>query len=106
MLQAQTKLYSQTPTPCNDVEAYKVYESLLPADWTVTVAHARRLLSQAQTGGSAQGYIVLSPVAFNMNAVIHAAHSRGGEATSYDLESKHGIWNSMRWRITSRAWAS
>jgi hypothetical protein len=104
VLHAQTSLYSQTSIACNDVETYKVYESLLPADWTLTVAHARRLLIQAQTGGSAHNYIVLSPVAFNVDAVIHTAHSGG--ATSYVLESKDGIWNSMQWRGTSRAWAS
>jgi hypothetical protein len=104
MLQAQTRLYSQTSTPSNNAEASKVYESLLPADWPLTVAHARRLLIQAQTGDSAHSYIVLSPVAFNMDAVIHTAHSGG--ATSYVLETKDGIWNSMRWRGTSCAWAS
>ena len=49
VLHAQTNL-SQTLLPYNDAEAYKVYEALLPTDWTVTVAHARRLLLQAQTG--------------------------------------------------------
>jgi hypothetical protein len=52
VLHAQRCLYSQTPTSYNDVEAYKVYESLLCTDWTLTVAHARRLLIQAQTGSS------------------------------------------------------
>jgi hypothetical protein len=52
MLHAQTNLYSQTSTPYNDAEAYRVYESLLPADWTVAVGHARRLLIQAQTGST------------------------------------------------------
>ena len=47
MLHAQTSLYSQTSTPNNDVEAYKVYESLLPADWTLAVAHARRQIGRA-----------------------------------------------------------
>jgi hypothetical protein len=51
MLHAQRSLYSQTPTPYNDAEAYKIYESLLPADWTLPVARARRLI-QAQTGSS------------------------------------------------------
>jgi hypothetical protein len=50
VLHAQTNLYSQTFLAYNNPEAYKVYESLLPADWTVTAAHARRLLVQAQTG--------------------------------------------------------
>jgi hypothetical protein len=50
VLHAQTNLYSQTFLAYNNPEAYKVYESLLPTDWTVTAAHARRLLVQAQTG--------------------------------------------------------
>jgi hypothetical protein len=29
-----------------------------------------------------------------------------GADTFYLLESKDGIWNSMQWRGTSRAWAS
>jgi hypothetical protein len=48
VLHAQTNLYSQTLLAYNNPEAYKVYEALLPTDWTV--AHARRLLLQAQTG--------------------------------------------------------
>lgn len=52
VLHAQTSLYSQTFVAYNNPEAYKVYEALLPTDWTVTVAHARRLLIQAQTGSS------------------------------------------------------
>jgi hypothetical protein len=50
VLHAQTNLYSQTLLACNNPEAYKVYEALLPTDWTV--AHARRLLLQAQNGNS------------------------------------------------------
>jgi hypothetical protein len=50
MLHAQANPNSQTLLPYNNPEAYKVYEALLPTDWTVTVAHARRLLIQAQTG--------------------------------------------------------
>jgi len=100
MLHAQTGLHPQASTPYNDAEARKVCESLLPADWTLTAAHARRL------------HIALSPAAFNIIttvAVINSDHTRdilSGENTSYILENKHGIWNSMRWRSTSRAWAS
>jgi hypothetical protein len=50
MLHAQASLSGQTFAPYNDAEAYKIYESLLPTDWTVTAAHARRLLIRAQTG--------------------------------------------------------
>jgi hypothetical protein len=106
VLHAQTNLYSQTLLAYNNPEAYKVYESLLPTDWTVTVAHARRLLSQAQTGST------LDSVAFNTDktiAVVNMGHSCGslcGGGTSYVLEKKDGIWKSMRWRGTSCAWAS
>jgi hypothetical protein len=97
MLHAQTGLCSLASTSHNDAEARKIYGSLLPADWTLTAAHARRL------------HIVLSPVAFNMDTVLDASHSHGllpGTDTSYVLENKTGVWNSMRWRSTSRAWAS
>ena len=100
MLHSQTSLHAQASTPYNDAEARKVCESLLPADWTLTAAHARRL------------HIALSPAAFHIVttiAVINSEHTRdilSGENTSYILENKHGIWNSMRWRSTSRAWAS
>ena len=97
MLHAQTGLCSQASTSHNNAEARKVYGSLLPADWTLTAAHARRL------------HIVLSPVAFHMDTGLDTSQSHGllrGTANSYVLESKTGIWNSMRWRNTSRAWAS
>jgi hypothetical protein len=112
VLHAQTGLYSQASTPYNDAEARKVYESLLPADWILTAAHARSLLIQAQTGNSAHSYIVLSHPAFSMGKTISLRATGlsydpllGGD-TSYVLESSDGIWNSMRWRSTSRAWAS
>jgi hypothetical protein len=135
VLHAQTNLYSQTFLAYNNPEAYKVYEALLPTDWTV--AHARRLLLQAQTGASsedlqaffkpggtsweglakrypnsAHSYIVLSPVAFNVDktiAVVNMDDNCGslcGGGTFYVLEKKDGIWKSMRWRGTSCAWAS
>ena len=49
VLHAQANLYSQTLLAYNNAEAYKVYDSILPTDWTVTAAHARRLLIQVQT---------------------------------------------------------
>ena len=52
MLHAQANPNSQTLLHSNDPEAYKVYEALLPTDWTATVGHARRLLIQAQTGST------------------------------------------------------
>jgi hypothetical protein len=182
ILHAETRLYSQTSIPYNDSEAYKVYEALLPTDWTLTVAHARRLLIQAETGSidfclkpapesaellqplfdsfvalsktswllqpkfnlstpyefasredlqsffkpggggweglarrypnSVHSYIVLSPVAFNGDktmAVVYMGHSCGGlcgGGAFHVLEKKDGIWESMRWRGTSCAWAS
>jgi hypothetical protein len=52
ILHAQTSAALQQPVPYNDAEAYSIYESLLPTNWTVTAAHARRLLIQAQTGST------------------------------------------------------
>ena len=97
MLHAQTGLCSLASTSHNDAEARKVYGSILPADWTLTTAYGRRL------------HTVLSPVAFNMDTVLDASHTHSllsGTDTSYVLESKAGVWNSLRWRSTSRAWAS
>ena len=37
------------PTPVDDPEAYAVYASLLPNEWTVTVAKAKRLVVQEET---------------------------------------------------------
>lgn len=147
VLHAQTNLYAQAFLACNIPEAYKVYDSILPTDWTVTAAHARRLLIRVQTsspifrlkpapesatllqpsfkpGGagwegfaeryphSAHSYITLSPVAFNAHktiAVVYMDHSCGslcGGDGFYVLEKRDGIWRDMRWRGTSRAWAS
>jgi hypothetical protein len=119
MLHAQTRLYSQTSNPANDVEVYKVYESLLPGEF----ASREDLQSFFKPGdedwkdlakrypNSARSYIVLSSMAFNMDqttAVAYIEHScdlRCG-STSLVLEKKDSIWESMRWRGTSRAWAS
>jgi hypothetical protein len=165
VLHAQTNLYAQAFLAYNNPEAYKVYDSILPTDWTVTAAHARRLLIRVQTsspifylkpapesatllhpifrlsssyefasredlqasfkpGGSgwegfaeryphsAHSYITLSPVAFNAHKTItvvytdHSCSSLCGGGTFYVLEKKDGIWRNMRWRGTSRAWAS
>jgi len=136
MLHAQRSLYSQTPPAYNDAEAYKIYESLLPTDWTLTVARARRLI-QAQTGSndfapredlqtffkpgdegwkgladrypdSAHSYIVLSPVAFHGDKTVAVVYMGHscGGDTFYVLEKKDGIWKNLRWRGTSCAWAS
>jgi hypothetical protein len=134
VLHAQTNLYAQAFLAYNNPEAYVVYDSILPTDWTVTAAHARRLLIQVQTSSpifylkpapesatllqperhphSAHSYITLSPVAFNAHktiAVVYMDHSCGslcGGGGFYVLEKKDGIWRNMRWRGTSRAWAS
>lgn len=94
-LQAQSGATSQKFTPYNDAEAYKIYASLLPADWTVHVAPAQ-----------------LSPVAFHANstfAVVYTGHSCGshcGAGTFHLLAKKDGIWKNQHWQGTSRAWAS
>ena len=49
VLHAQTNATLQGLVSYDDAEVYSVYESLLPTDWTVTAADARRLLIQAQT---------------------------------------------------------
>jgi len=106
VLHAQTNLYSQTLLPCNDAEAYKVYEALLPTDGTVTIGHARRLIIQAQTGST------LGSVAFNADKIIamvylgHGCGSLDGGGTFRVLENKDGTSKNMRWRGTSCAWAS
>lgn len=47
-LQART-VQQPKPTPADDPEAYAVYASLLPNEWTVTVAKAKRLVVQEET---------------------------------------------------------
>lgn len=101
-LHAQNSAASQKYSRCNDAEAYKIYQSLLPTDWTVTVARAQRLLIQAQTLGdrysdSAYSYVAVSPVAF---------HADGGGGTFHILEKKDGVWKNLRWKGTSCGWAS
>jgi hypothetical protein len=122
MLHAQTRLYSQTSTPSNDPESYSVYESLLPADWTLAVAHARRLL--LQTGASdlrlkshlesaallqffksrSTGWKTLAEQdPYSGDSQVSFSPLIG---TFYVLENKDDIWTNMRWQGTSRAWAS
>jgi len=94
-LHAQTSATSQKSLPYNDAEAYKLYESLLPTDWTVTVAHTQ-----------------LSPVAFHADktlAAVYMGHGCGslcGGGTFDILKKKDGVWKNLRWKGTSRAWAS
>lgn len=116
-LHAQNSAASQKSSPHADAETYKIYQSLLPADWTVALA--QRLLIQAQTGTmgfkpgsgswhslgerypySAYSYIVLSPVAFNADGPLC------GEETFHLLEKKDGIWKNLRWKGTACGWAS
>jgi hypothetical protein len=115
-LHAQARLHSQASIPCNDTEACKVYESLLP-DWTLTVAHARRLLIQAQTGrtdfclkAAPESAAFLQPLFDSF-----VAHSKTSSVLQpkLNLSAPYGftsradrIYESMRWRGTSRAWAS
>ncbi|MEO6815423.1 MAG: hypothetical protein ABI177_01875 [Edaphobacter sp.] len=94
-LHAQTGVTAQKSVPYNAADAYKIYESLLPADWTVNVAAAQ-----------------LSPVAFNADstfAVVSMGHrcgSRCGAGNFRLLEKKDGVWKNLHWKGTSRAWAS
>jgi hypothetical protein len=94
-LHAQSGAESQKSVPYNAADAYKIYESLLPADWTVKVAPVQ-----------------LSPVAFHANstfAVVYMGHSCGsrwGTGTFHLLEKKDGVWKNLHWNGTSRAWAS
>jgi hypothetical protein len=135
MLHAQAGLSSQAFTPYNDAEAYKVYESLLPADWTVTVARARRLLIQAQGSStdvrpnpSPESAALRQPLfgsfaALNranwllqpkFNLAISASREdlqsffKPGDdgGTFRVLEKRDGLWKNMRWMGTSCAWAS
>ncbi len=106
MLHAQTGLSSQSFTLCNDGEANRVFESLLPNDWTVTVAHARRLI-RAQAGRTD---FHLKPPAFIADGTLAAIY-RGSSnlcvGNAFDvLEKKDGLWEKMRWMDTSCPWAS
>lgn len=94
-LHTQTGATSQKSVPYNAADAYKIYESLLPADWTVSVAPAQ-----------------LSPVAFHANSTFvfvymgHSCGSRCGTDTFHLLEKKDGVSKNLYWQGTSRAWAS
>jgi hypothetical protein len=92
-LHAQSGATSQKSVLYNDAEAYKIYESLLPTDWTVTVAHAKCLLIQAQIG-SMNFCPKPDP---ESTARLHPFHV---------LEKKDGVWKNLRWKGTSCAWAS
>jgi hypothetical protein len=123
MFHAQTRLYSQTSIPGNDAESYSVYESLLPTDWTVAVAHARRLLLQTQIGTS--GLRLKSGIESSAFLQLFKSHNTGWKTPAerasstgsritlysvtgifYTRDSKDGIWTNLRWQATSRAWAS
>lgn len=97
-LHAQTGATSQKSVLYNDAEAYKIYESLLPTDWTVTVA--QRLLIRVQTG--AMGFY-LKP-APESAALLHPLAD--SFVAFHVLEKKDGIWKNLRWKGTSCAWAS
>lgn len=94
-LHAQSVASSQKPLSYNDVEAYKLYESLLPAEWTVTVANFQ-----------------LSPVAFHLDRTLtivymgHSCSSLCGGGIFDILKTKDGVWKNLHWNGTSRAWAS
>ncbi len=116
VLHAQAGLYSQASIPHNDAEAYKVYESLLP-DWTLTVAHARRLLIQAQTGrtefclkAAPESSAFLQPlfdsfVAYGKTPSV--LQPKLNLSAPYEFTRRADrVYESMRWRGTSCAWAS
>jgi hypothetical protein len=116
VLHAQAKIYSPASIPCNDAEAYKLYKALLP-DWTLTAAHARRLLIQAQTGstdvclkavpesGAFSQPLFDSFVAYSKTS--SALQPKLNLGTPYKFASRADrIYESMRWRGTSCAWAS
>ena len=109
MLHAQTGLSLQSATLYNDGEANKAYESLLPDEWTVTVAHARRLLIQAQTGRT---NFHLKPPVFKADGIIatldtgHICGNLSDGGAFYVLENKNGLSEKMRWMDTSCPWAS
>jgi hypothetical protein len=122
MLHAQTGLYSQIPTSFSEAETYSVYESLLPADWTVAVAHARRLLLKTGTPGlrfksgieSATLLQLFKSRSARWNTLADQGPSSAGSRIALSpatgivdvLEKKDGIWQNLRWQGTSRAWAS
>jgi hypothetical protein len=116
VLHAQAKLYSQASIPCNDAEACKVYESLLP-DSTPTVAHARRLLMHAKTGSTDFSLKAAPESAAFLQPLFDSfvAYSKTSSALQpklnlsapYEFASRADrIYESMRWRGTSCAWAS
>lgn len=116
VVHAQAGFYSQASIPCNDSEAYKVYESILP-DWTLTVAHARRLLSQAPTGSpgfclkaAPESTAFLQPlfdsfVAHNKTSSVLQPQLNLSEPYKFASRADR-IYESLRWRGTSCAWAS
>jgi hypothetical protein len=107
MLHAQTGLSSHSFTLCNDGEANKVFESLLPNDWTVTVAQARRLLVQAQAGRT---NFRLKPAVFHAHGTIAAIYKGSSTLCAgsafYVLDKNDGLREKMRWMDTSCPWAS
>jgi hypothetical protein len=111
MLHAQAGLSPQAFTPYNDVEAYKVYESLLPGNWSVTAARARRLM-QAQAGSAVRLRPALRPASESaslLHPLFGSFHSFAVlSQTNWLLEPQFnpGTGKNMRWRCTSRAWAS
>jgi hypothetical protein len=116
VLHAQAGLYSQSSIPYNDAEANKVYESLLP-DWALTVAHARRLLIQAQTGNT-DFCLKAAPESPGFLQPLFDSFVADGKTSSalqpilklsapYEFTHRADrVYESMRWRGTSCAWAS
>jgi hypothetical protein len=101
MLQAQTNLSSQSAATYADSEAYKIYETLLSADWTMRVAHARRLLIQAQTGSpefclkpAAESATVLQPIFdsfVTLNKAAWLLQPKLSLSTPYEFASREDL---------------
>lgn len=100
-LHAQASVTSQRAIPNNGANAYKIYASLLPADWTVTVAHAKRLLIQAQI--RAQTEAQTGSIDFYLKPDLASAASL---QPFYLLEKKDGVWKNLYWKGAPRGWAS
>jgi hypothetical protein len=103
MLHAQASPASQAFTPCKNAEAYKVYESLLPNDWTATLRHGRRFLIGSESAA------LFHPLFHSFVALDKAnwlLQPQSNLAVPYVLEKTDGLWKNMRWMGTSRAWAS
>ncbi len=104
VLHAQARLYSETSTPFNDAEAYRVYESVLASDGTQTGNTDFHLKPNPESAPVLQP-LLNSFVA--LNKTYWELQPKLDLSTPYEFASRpDGIYESMRWRGTSCAWAS